>query len=66
MLPGTHGDFTEQESKRKTLTTNAFHNRDRLVGKDAQTLGLHFPANNSYYAYLLGKTVDGPMVELYR
>lgn len=56
-----------KESKRKTPTTIAFRNGDRLIGEDAQTLGVRFPANNyGYLIDLLGKTVDHPMVELYR
>lgn len=56
-----------KESKRKTPTTIAFRNGDRLIGEDAQTLGVRFPANNyAYLVDLLGKTIDNPMVELYR
>lgn len=56
-----------KESKRKTPTTIAFRNGDRLIGEDAQTLGVRFPANNyGYLIDLLGKTVDHPMVLLYR
>lgn len=56
-----------KESKRKTPTMIAFRNGDRLIGEDAQTLGVRFPANNyGYLVDLLGKTVDNPMVELYR
>lgn len=56
-----------KESKRKTPTTIAFRNGDRLIGEDAQTLGVRFPANNyGYLIDLLGKTVDHPMVQLYR
>lgn len=56
-----------KESKRKTPTTIAFRNGDRLIGEDAQTLGVRFPANNyGYLIDLLGKTVDNPMVDLYR
>lgn len=56
-----------KESKRKTPTAIAFRNGDRLIGEDAQTLGVRFPANNyGYLVDLLGKTIDNPMVELYR
>lgn len=56
-----------KESKRKTPTTIAFRNGDRLIGEDAQTLGVRFPANNfGYLVDLLGKTIDNPMVDLYR
>uniref|UniRef100_A0A2M3YYQ4 Hypoxia up-regulated protein 1 n=1 Tax=Anopheles braziliensis TaxID=58242 RepID=A0A2M3YYQ4_9DIPT len=56
-----------KESKRKTPSTIAFRNGDRVFGEDAQTLGVRFPANSfSYLIDLLGKTIDNPMVELYR
>lgn len=56
-----------KESKRKTPTMIAFRNGDRLIGEDAQQLGVRFPANNyGYLIDLLGKTVDNPMVQLYR
>lgn len=56
-----------KESKRKTPTTIAFRNGDRLFGDDANTIGVRFPANNyAYLVDLLGKTIDNPMVELYR
>uniref|UniRef100_A0A182JHS1 Hypoxia up-regulated protein 1 n=1 Tax=Anopheles atroparvus TaxID=41427 RepID=A0A182JHS1_ANOAO len=56
-----------KESKRKTPTTIAFRNGDRVFGEDAQTLGVRFPANSyGYLIDLLGKTIDNPMVDLYR
>uniref|UniRef100_A0A2M3ZZN5 Hypoxia up-regulated protein 1 n=1 Tax=Anopheles triannulatus TaxID=58253 RepID=A0A2M3ZZN5_9DIPT len=56
-----------KESKRKTPSTIAFRNGDRVFGEDAQTLGVRFPANSfGYLIDLLGKTIDNPMVELYR
>lgn len=56
-----------KESKRKTPTSIAFRNGDRLFGDDANTIGVRFPANNyAYLVDLLGKTIDNPMVELYR
>ena len=56
-----------KESKRKTPTTIAFRNGDRVFGEDAQTLGVRFPSNSfGYLTDLLGKTVDNPMVDLYR
>ncbi|XP_035774957.1 hypoxia up-regulated protein 1-like [Anopheles albimanus] len=56
-----------KESKRKTPSTIAFRNGDRVFGEDAQTLGVRFPANSfAYLIDLLGKTIDNPMVELYR
>lgn len=56
-----------KESKRKSPTSIAFRNGDRLYGDDANTIGVRFPANNYFYLVdLLGKTIDNPMVELYR
>lgn len=56
-----------KESKRKTPAVIAFRNGARIFGEDAQTIGLRFPANTySYLLDLLGKTVDNPVVELYR
>ncbi|XP_050068478.1 hypoxia up-regulated protein 1 isoform X2 [Anopheles maculipalpis] len=56
-----------KESKRKTPTTIAFRNGDRVFGEDAQTLGVRFPSNSfGYLVDLLGKTIDNPMVDLYR
>uniref|UniRef100_A0A182N4Y7 Hypoxia up-regulated protein 1 n=1 Tax=Anopheles dirus TaxID=7168 RepID=A0A182N4Y7_9DIPT len=56
-----------KESKRKTPTTIAFRNGDRVFGEDAQTLGVRFPANSyGYLIDLLGKTIDNPMVDMYR
>ncbi|XP_058823794.1 hypoxia up-regulated protein 1 [Topomyia yanbarensis] len=56
-----------KESKRKTPTAIAFRDGDRVVGEDAYNIGVRFPANNfAYLIDLLGKTVDNPMVELYR
>lgn len=56
-----------KESKRKTPTSIAFRNGDRVFGDDANTIGVRFPANNyAYLVDLLGKTIDNPMVEQYR
>lgn len=56
-----------KESKRKTPTAIAFRDSDRVVGEDAQTIGVRFPANSfAYLTDLLGKTIDNPMVDLYR
>ncbi|XP_058449575.1 hypoxia up-regulated protein 1 [Malaya genurostris] len=56
-----------KESKRKTPTAIAFRDGDRVVGEDAYNIGVRFPANNfAYLIDLLGKTIDNPMVELYR
>ncbi|XP_053671695.1 hypoxia up-regulated protein 1 [Anopheles nili] len=56
-----------KESKRKTPSTIAFRNGERVFGEDAQTLGVRFPANSyGYLIDLLGKTIDNPMVDLYR
>ncbi|XP_037041018.1 hypoxia up-regulated protein 1 isoform X2 [Bradysia coprophila] len=56
-----------KESKRKTPTVIAFRDGARIFGEDAQTMGLRFPSNTFFYLFdLLGKTVDNPIVELYR
>lgn len=56
-----------KESKRKTPAAIAFRDGDRVVGEDAQSIGVRFPASNfAYLIDLLGKTIDNPMVELYR
>uniref|UniRef100_A0A182RBY4 Hypoxia up-regulated protein 1 n=1 Tax=Anopheles funestus TaxID=62324 RepID=A0A182RBY4_ANOFN len=56
-----------KESKRKTPSTIAFRNGDRVFGEDAQTLGVRFPSNSfGYLVDLLGKTIDNPMVDMYR
>ncbi|EDW43968.1 hypoxia up-regulated protein 1 [Drosophila sechellia] len=56
-----------RESKRKTPAILAFRDGTRTMGEDAQTIGIKDP--NSAYGYLLdllGKTIDNPIVDLYR
>ncbi|XP_017064235.1 hypoxia up-regulated protein 1 [Drosophila eugracilis] len=56
-----------RESKRKTPAILAFRDGVRTIGEDAQTIGIKDP--NSAYGYLLdllGKTIDNPIVDLYR
>lgn len=56
-----------RESKRKTPAVIAYRDAIRSFGEDAQTAGIRDPA--SAYGYLLdllGKTIDNPIVELYR
>ncbi|EDW30748.1 GL13384 [Drosophila persimilis] len=56
-----------RESKRKTPAIIAFRDGVRTVGEDAQTIGIREPS--SAYGYLLdllGKTIDNPIVDLYR
>ncbi|KAH8261766.1 hypothetical protein KR038_007968 [Drosophila bunnanda] len=56
-----------RESKRKTPAILAFRNGVRTIGEDAQTIGIKDPS--SAYGYLLdllGKTIDNPIVDLYR
>lgn len=56
-----------KESKRKTPSVIAFRDGYRTFGEEAQQVGIRFPAHS--YAYLidlLGKTVDNPVVELFR
>lgn len=56
-----------KESQRKTPATIAFRDGDRVFGEDAQTIGLRFPGNSfSYLLDLLGKSVDNPVVDLYK
>lgn len=56
-----------KESKRKTPAVIAFRDGARIFGEDAQTMGLRFPSNTfAYLLDLLGKTVDNPLVDLYR
>ncbi|XP_004525071.1 hypoxia up-regulated protein 1 isoform X2 [Ceratitis capitata] len=56
-----------RESKRKTPVILAFRDGLRTFGEDAVTVGIREPA--AAYGYLLdllGKTIDNPIVDLYR
>ena len=56
-----------KESKRKTPAVLAFRDGIRTFGEDAQTIGVKFPAKAYGYLFdLLGKTIDNPIVQLYR
>ncbi|KAK0086459.1 hypothetical protein PV325_003173 [Microctonus aethiopoides] len=56
-----------KESKRKTPVNIAFRDDDRLFGEDAQIVGLRFPKKSfSYILDLLGKSINNPIVDLYR
>ncbi|XP_034943169.1 hypoxia up-regulated protein 1 [Chelonus insularis] len=56
-----------KESKRKTPTISAFRDDERLFGEDAQIVGVRFPKNSFQYILdLVGKSIDNPIVELYR
>lgn len=56
-----------KESKRKTPAVIAFRDGLRVFGEDAANIGLRFPGNSFHYVFdLLGKTVDNPVVELYK
>lgn len=56
-----------KESKRKTPMTLSFRNGERLFGEDAQMTGVRFPKNGiSYIVDLLGKSIDNPIVDIYR
>lgn len=56
-----------KESKRKTPAVIAFRDGNRIFGEDAQTIGLRFPDKSYFYLLdLLGKTIDNPVVELYK
>ncbi|XP_039961742.1 hypoxia up-regulated protein 1 [Bactrocera tryoni] len=56
-----------KESKRKTPALLAFRDGVRTFGEDGMTVGIREPA--AAYGYLLdllGKTIDNPIVDLYR
>lgn len=56
-----------KESKRKTPVTIAFRDNERTFGEDAQVVGVRFPQNCfSYILDLLGKSIDNPIVQLYK
>ncbi|XP_030568220.1 hypoxia up-regulated protein 1 [Drosophila novamexicana] len=56
-----------RESKRKTPAILAFRDNTRTFGEDAQTIGIREPsAAYGYLLDLLGKTIDNPIVDLYR
>ncbi|XP_055691998.1 hypoxia up-regulated protein 1 [Lutzomyia longipalpis] len=55
------------ESKRKTASMLAFRDGARIFGEDAQNIGVRFPQNSyGYFLDLLGKSIDNPVVELYK
>lgn len=67
VYPGVMDVALNKESQRKTPAVIAFRDDARIFGEDAVTLGLRYPANSfQYLTDLLGKTVDSPVVELYR
>jgi hypoxia up-regulated 1 len=56
-----------KESKRKTPAVVAFRDNVRSFGEDALSIGVRFPSNSfGYLTDLLGKTVDNPIVDLYK
>ncbi|XP_015428864.1 PREDICTED: hypoxia up-regulated protein 1 [Dufourea novaeangliae] len=56
-----------KESKRKTPVTIAFRNGERSFGEDAQVVGIKSPQSSfSYILDLLGKSIDNPMVQLFK
>jgi len=56
-----------KESKRKTPVAVSFRDGERLIGDDAMTVAVRFPANAYlYFLDLLGKKIDNPMVQLYQ
>lgn len=56
-----------RESKRKTPVTLAFREGVRTFGEDSVNIGIKEPkAAYSYLLDLLGKTIDNPIVDLYR
>lgn len=56
-----------KESKRKTPAFIAFRDGERTFGEDAQNVAVKFPSKAyGYLLELLGKTVDHPIVQLYK
>lgn len=56
-----------KESKRKTATMIAFRDDERVFGEDAQIVSAKYPKKSFLYIVdLLGKSIDNPMVDLYR
>ena len=56
-----------KESKRKTPAAISFRDGERTFGDDALTAGIKLPSNGfAYLLDLLGKTVDNPIVDLYK
>jgi hypoxia up-regulated 1 len=56
-----------KESKRKTPAVVAFRDNVRSFGEDALSIGVRFPSNSfGYLTDLLGKTVDNPIVDMYK
>lgn len=68
MSPGKPMEIAlNKESKRKTPSVIAFREKTRFIGDEAVTLAARFPASSyGYIIDLLGKTVDNPIVELYK
>lgn len=65
--PGVMEIALNKESKRKTQTIIAYRDGVRVFGEDAANIGLRFPASSYLYLPdLLGKTVDNPIVQLYK
>lgn len=55
------------ESKRKTPAIISFRDNKRSIGEDAQTVGIRFPKNAYMYLLdLLGKSINHPIVKLYK
>lgn len=56
-----------KESKRKTPMAVSFRDGERLIGDDALSVAVRFPANAYlYFTDLLGKKIDNPMVQLFQ
>lgn len=56
-----------KESKRKTPVALSYRNNERTLGADAIGAGIKSPHTNFVYILdLLGKSIDNPMVELYK
>lgn len=56
-----------KESKRKSPVYIGFKDDERLFGDEAITLSMRYPSKSfGYLTDLIGKTVDNPVVELYK
>ncbi|XP_076043824.1 hypoxia up-regulated Grp170 co-chaperone protein isoform X2 [Oratosquilla oratoria] len=68
VAPGVPMEISlNKESKRKTPVTISFRDGERTFGDDALTAGIRNPSTTYFYLLdLLGKTVDNPIVEVYK
>lgn len=56
-----------KESKRKSPAYIGFKDGERVFGDEAISLSMRYPSRSfGYLTDLIGKTVDNPVVELYK